>query len=95
MIDRVLEIIVAGKVTDKRLLAKKVGIQTETLNHVIDLLCQRGYLIPIEQGCTKSPNCAGCSVAESCGSIDKYGRVLIVTEKAREYIKKRRVANNE
>lgn len=95
MIEQVLELIVEGRVTDKREIAREVGIQIETLNGMIDLLCERGYLRIGKQSCMDDTHCSGCSMADTCGSTDRYGRVLFVTEKAKRYVKARRDKKNE
>jgi hypothetical protein len=95
MIEKVLELIVEGRVTDKREIAREVGIQVETLDDIIDLLCQRGYLRVGEHSCAEGNHCSGCPMADTCGSTDKYGRVLFVTEKAKQYTKSRREMKNE
>jgi len=90
VIRQVLELIVESGIVDKRELASQVGIQVETLDDVIDLLCQRGYLRESEGSCTESPSCSGCSASESCGSSDKLGRTLFVTEKGKQFVRVRR-----
>jgi hypothetical protein len=90
MIEDVLELIVEERIVDKREIALRVGIQIETLDHVIDLLCQRGYLRLSEMTCNESSSCSGCSQVESCGSADKLGRALFVTEKGRRLVRARR-----
>ena len=90
MIGQVLEMIVDGKIVDKREIARQAGVQVETLDDVIDLLCQRGYLRLNETSCVESPSCSGCSSADTCGSTDKLGRALFVTEKGRQYVHARR-----
>jgi hypothetical protein len=95
MIGKVLELIVDGRIVDKREIARKAGIQNETLDDVIDLLCQRGYLRLSETSCVESPSCSGCSHADTCGSSDKLGKALFVTDKGRQYVKSRRERKNE
>jgi hypothetical protein len=95
MIEQILELIVDGRIVDKKEIAREVGIQEETLNDMIDLLCQRGYLRVGEQHCGEDMHCSGCSLADTCGSTDKFGRVLYVTEKARQYLKARRKRKDE
>ena len=90
MIGQVLELIVDGRIVDKRDIARQAGVQIETLDDVIDLLCQRGYLRISEESCAESPSCSGCSTADSCGSTDKLGKALFVTEKGRQYVEARR-----
>ena len=90
MSERVLEIIVERGLVDKQEIAREAGVQSETLEDIIDLLCNRGYMRIDEQSCTESPSCSGCSVADSCGSTDKLGRAIFVTDKGRQYIKSRR-----
>lgn len=90
MISKVLELIVDGRIVDKRDIARQVGVQVETLDDIIDLLRQRGYLRLSEESCTESPSCSGCSVADTCGSTDKLGKAVFVTEKGRQYVNSRR-----
>jgi len=90
MIGQVLELIVDGRIVDKRDIARQAGVQVETLDDVIDLLVQSGYLRLNEESCAEGPSCSGCSIAESCGSTDKLGKALFVTEKGRQYVKSRR-----
>lgn len=90
MIEKVLELIVEGGIVDKREIARQAGVQIETLDDIIDLLCQKGYLRLSETSCSESPSCAGCSMSSSCGSSDKLGKALFVTEKGRKYVKSRR-----
>ncbi|MGY5873375.1 MAG: hypothetical protein RTV72_14080 [Candidatus Thorarchaeota archaeon] len=95
MIGKILELIVDGRIVDKRDIARQAGVQIETLDDVIDLLCQRGYLRMDEQSCEEGPSCSGCSAADSCGSTDKLGRAVFVTEKGRQYVKSRREKKSE
>lgn len=95
MSERVLELIVERGLVDKQEIAREAGVQSETLEDIIDLLCNRGYMRIDEQSCTESPSCSGCSVADSCGSTDKLGRAIFVTDKGRQYVKSRRAKNNE
>jgi predicted transcriptional regulator len=91
VIEEVLELIVNRGIINKREIAEEIGVQVETLDDVIDLLCQRGYLRMTEKKCSESSSCSGCSLAESCGSADKLGRALFVTDKGKQLVKSRRV----
>ena len=91
MIRQVLELIVDSRNIEKQEIARRAGVQVETLDDVIDLLCQHGYLRLSETSCSESPSCSGCSTADSCGSTDKLGKVLFVTKKGRQYVNSRRV----
>ncbi|MFW9961878.1 MAG: FeoC-like transcriptional regulator [Candidatus Thorarchaeota archaeon] len=90
MIERVLELIIENRIVDKNELARKVGVQVETLDDIIGLLCQRGYLREEEGSCNESPSCSGCNMEESCGSSDRLGRALFVTEKGRQFVRMKR-----
>ena len=90
MIGKILELIVVGRIVDKRDIAHQAGVQEETLDDIIDLLCQRGYLRLSDGSCAESPSCSGCNAADSCGSTDKLGKALFVTEKGRQYVNSRR-----
>jgi hypothetical protein len=91
MIGKVLELIVDGKIVNKRDIARQAGVQPETLDDVIDLLCQQGYLRLSEESCTESLSCSGCNESSTCGSTDKLGKAVFVTEKGKQYVKARRV----
>ena len=95
MIGQVLELIVDSRIVDKRDIARQAGVQVETLDDVIVLLVQRGYLRLSEESCEEGPSCSGCSTAESCGSTDKLGKALYVTEKGRQYVKSMREKKDE
>ncbi|TFG97646.1 hypothetical protein E4H12_08060, partial [Candidatus Thorarchaeota archaeon] len=75
----------------KRDIARQAGVQIETLDDIIDLLVQRGYLRLSEESCSESSSCKGCSTENTCGSTDKLGKALYVTEKGRQYVNSRRV----
>ncbi len=90
MIEHVLELIVEGGLVDKREIAQQAGVQIETLDDMINLLCNRGYLRVDEQSCSDSPSCSSCNLADSCGSTDKLGKAIFVTDKGRQYAKSRR-----
>jgi len=90
VIERVLELIVEGGLVDKREIAQQAGVQIETLEDMINLLCNRGYMRIDEQSCSESPACSGCSIADSCGTTDKLGKAIFVTDKGRQYVKSMR-----
>ncbi len=90
MSERVLELIVEGGLVDKREIAQQAGVQIETLEDIIVLLCNRGYMRIDGQSCSESPSCSGCSVADSCGMTDKLGKAIFVTDKGRQYVKSMR-----
>lgn len=90
MIERVLELIVESRIANKNELSREVGIQVGTLDHIIELLCQQGYLREEEGSCNESPSCSGCSMEESCGTSDRLGKALFVTEKGRQFVRLRR-----
>lgn len=90
MIERVLELIVVSRIVNRNDLAREVGVQVETLDHIIELLCQRGYLREEEPSCNENPSCSGCSLEESCGTSDRLGKALFVTEKGKQFVRMRR-----
>ena len=90
MSEHVLELIVEGGLVDKREIAQQAGVQIETLDDMINLLCNRGYMRIDEQSCSESPSCSGCNLADSCGTTDKLGKAIFVTDKGRQYVKSMR-----
>ncbi|TFG12330.1 hypothetical protein EU537_09760 [Candidatus Thorarchaeota archaeon] len=88
MIFDVLKIIIDNEMVYKKEIAKEVGIQPETLDDVLRLLVERGYLRQ-EVTPTGDPKCAGCPMAGTCheeGSSVTY----YVTERGKQVVKQRK-----
>ena len=85
MIKKVLELIVSEGILDKKEIARRAGIQAETLDDVIRLLVERGYLRVEENECDIESSCSGCHNAAGCDIITNTGHVFYVTEKGKAY----------
>ena len=85
MIKRVLQAIVSENILNKDQIARKVGIQVETLEDIIRLLVERGYLRPETSDCDVESSCSGCHSAEGCDMITNTGQVLYLTERGKAY----------
>ena len=84
MIRRVLQEIMKGGMVDKMSIARGVGIQPETLDDIIRLLIDRGYLAMDEDGCEASETCSSCESRRSC-QIVTSSRAYHVTERGLAY----------
>ena len=87
MIKKVMQLIVSEGILDKKDIARRVGIQVETLDDMIRLLIQRGFLRTEVQGCEEDSVCTGCHSSAGCEMVTAVGQAYFVTEKGRSYAK--------
>lgn len=86
MIRRLLQALLEPKVMSKGELAKLVGVQPETLDDIIRLLLQRGYLEPEGDACDSSESCSNCDSKGACDVMIEYAAYRI-TERGIKYAK--------
>lgn len=84
MIKEILARILEGGMVDKKLVAREFGIQPETLDDIIRLLIDRGYLALEEDGCETSSSCASCESRRACQVVTDH-RAFYVTERGEKY----------
>jgi predicted transcriptional regulator len=85
VIKKVLQVIVDEGMLEKKEIARRVGIQVETLDDMIRLLIQRGLLRTEVEGCEVESACAGCHSSAGCDVVTAVGQAFIVTEKGKAY----------
>jgi hypothetical protein len=85
MIKRVLQLIVSEGILDKNQIARRVGIQIETLDDIIRLLVERGLLRMETNGCDVESSCSGCHSSTGCDTITSTGQAFYVTERGKAY----------
>ncbi|MHA1948672.1 MAG: FeoC-like transcriptional regulator [Candidatus Thorarchaeota archaeon] len=85
MIKKVMQLIVEERLLSKKEIAHRVGIQVETLDDMIRLLIQRGFLRTEVEGCEPDSACAGCHSAAGCDLVPSGGQTFFVTEKGKTY----------
>jgi len=85
VIKKVLQLIVAEGILDKKQIARQVGMQVETLDDIIRLLVERGYLRMESDGCEVESSCSGCHSSAGCDMVTSTGQAFYVTEKGRAY----------
>jgi hypothetical protein len=88
MIKKILKLLISRGMLEKNQIAREVGIQVETLDDIIRLLVERGYLRREPNGCEMASSCSGCHNASGCSMVTKTGQVLYVTEKGKAYASK-------
>ncbi|MGY5863183.1 MAG: FeoC-like transcriptional regulator [Candidatus Thorarchaeota archaeon] len=84
MIKKVLQVIVEEGMLNKKEIARRVGIQVETLDDMIRLLIQRGFLRAEVESCETSA-CAGCHSSAGCDMVTATGQAYFLTEKGKAY----------
>ena len=85
MIKKVLQLIVSEGILDKSEIARRVGMQVETLDDIIRLLVERGYLRMEVNGCEVESSCSGCPSSAGCDTITSTGQVFYVTDRGKAY----------
>ncbi|TFF91952.1 hypothetical protein EU546_08000 [Candidatus Thorarchaeota archaeon] len=85
MIKKILARILEGGMVDKKTVAREVGIQPETLDDIIRLLIERGYLEVEGEGCEVSTACSSCDARSSCQVVTD-NRAYHVTERGAQYV---------
>jgi hypothetical protein len=85
MIKRVLQLIVREGILDKNQIARQVGMQVETLDDIIRLLVERGYLRMETNGCDVESSCSGCHSSAGCDTITSTGQAFYVTDRGKAY----------
>jgi hypothetical protein len=85
MIKKVLQLIVTEGILDKKQIARQVGIQIETLDDIIRLLVERGYLRMETNGCDVESSCSGCHSSGGCDTITNTGQAFYITDRGRTY----------
>ena len=85
MIKEVLQIILTGGMHNKREIARKMGIQNETLDDILKLLVTKGYLRTDDCESVSSPSCSSCPIAESGCGKDNFGQTYYLTDNGKKY----------
>jgi hypothetical protein len=88
MIKKVLQLIVSEGILDKNQIARRVGMQVETLDDIIRLLVERGFLRMEVNGCEVESACSGCHSSAGCDTITSTGQAFFVTDKGKAYASK-------
>ena len=84
MLKKILQIIVNDGILYKREMAERVGVQTETLDDMLKILLERGYLRLSECGISEKVVCSSCPSAGNC-KTEVSGQAYYVTAVGRKY----------
>ena len=85
MIKEILQLIVSEGILDKNQIARRVGMQVETLDDIIRLLVERGFLRMEQNGCDVESSCSGCHSSAGCETITDTGQAFFVTDRGKAY----------
>lgn len=85
MLKRVLQVMLQANVIDKPELARRVGIQVETLEDMLKMLLERGLLKVGDCEEVKGDHCAGCPSSTGCAPSDNESKSYYVTAKGKKY----------
>ena len=81
MLKKVLQVMLTANMIHKPELARRVGVQPETLEDMLKLLLDRGLLRARECAEVSDNHCSGCSSASTCNSDEHEVTSYYVTEK--------------
>ena len=84
MIKEVLQLIHEGRLGFKRAIAKELNIQNETLDDILKLLVNKGYLRTNDCESIETPSCSSCPMASSCSS-DNLVQTYALTARGKKY----------
>ncbi|MHA2349019.1 MAG: hypothetical protein ACXADL_05245 [Candidatus Thorarchaeota archaeon] len=77
MLKKILQLLLAQNLLYKGEIAENVGVQNTTLDDMLRILLQRGFL--------RQSSCSSCPSASGCESQIDAGRAYFVTEKGKRY----------
>ncbi len=84
MLKKILQLIVNEGILYKREMAERMEVQTETLDDMLKILLERGYLRLSECGISEKVVCSSCPSAGSCNT-EVSGQAYYVTARGKSY----------
>jgi predicted ArsR family transcriptional regulator len=84
-LNRILELVTKSGVRSQAKLAEELGVSQGLVGQMIEELAQRGYLLPVADGCRGL--CTDCPLAMTC-TVGGPTRVWALTEKGRKAVEK-------
>jgi len=84
VLKKILQLIVNDGILYKREMAERVGVQTETLDDMLKILLERGYLRLSECGTSEKVVCSNCPSAGSCNT-EVSGQAYYMTARGKMY----------
>ncbi|MBD3158364.1 MAG: hypothetical protein GF309_06185 [Candidatus Lokiarchaeota archaeon] len=87
MLKRILRLILEEKVAHKKEIAKELGVQMSTLEDMLSILLENGYLRFGECNCEPDVTCPTCPMAESCQQKKLVTEEYYVTEGGKHFVK--------
>ncbi|MFW9808807.1 MAG: FeoC-like transcriptional regulator [Candidatus Thorarchaeota archaeon] len=85
MIKKLLKLLLEERILDKNEIARRIGVQIETLDDIIRLMVQQGLLRTEVNNCEENTACASCHNHEGCDMTTSTGQAFFVTEKGIAY----------
>ncbi|MHA2207136.1 MAG: FeoC-like transcriptional regulator [Candidatus Thorarchaeota archaeon] len=85
MLKKILQLLLAQNLLYKGEIAENVGVQNTTLDDMLRILLQRGFLRVGDCETQHQSSCSSCPSASGCESQIDAGRAYFVTEKGKRY----------
>jgi predicted transcriptional regulator len=87
MLKKILQAMLHSNIINKPELARRVGVQPETLEDMLKMLLDRGLLRLGDCEEITSDHCAGCPSSAGCHPDESTNKSYYVTDKGRKYAK--------
>ncbi|MHA2003110.1 MAG: FeoC-like transcriptional regulator [Candidatus Thorarchaeota archaeon] len=85
MLKKILQVMLAANIIHKPELARRIGVQQETLDDMLRLLVERGLLRVGECAEISESHCGSCPSLSGCHHEEEESKSYYVTEKGRKY----------
>ncbi|MHA1935841.1 MAG: FeoC-like transcriptional regulator [Candidatus Thorarchaeota archaeon] len=85
MLKKILKLLLAQNLLYKGEIAENVGVQAATLDDMLRILLQRGFLRVGDCESQPQSSCSSCPSASGCESQIDAGKAYFVTEKGKRY----------
>jgi len=86
LIRKVLRAMQDSHYQSKREVADRVGVQESTLESILSMLSDKGYLHLVNNNRELPARCVGCTNHQGCKSMVQQGRVYLITNKGRKLL---------
>lgn len=84
MLAELLKVLATGGLRSMSDVARELGVSEALVIEMVDGLAGRGYLVPLQSGCSHGSSCSGCTLQSPCGADCRPpNRILALTERGR------------
>ncbi|MFO7836723.1 MAG: FeoC-like transcriptional regulator [Candidatus Thorarchaeota archaeon] len=86
MLKRILHIILEEKIAHKKEIAKELGVQMSTLDDMLNILLENGYLRLGKCDYDSEVTCPSCPMADTCREKAMISNEYYVTDRGADFV---------